>query len=584
MHTQGGWGQIGNERPLTRKFKEKADETTLKFIERNPTNYTTNLILNFMKTEKDLLTVHSPGSNYTGPGTPVITNLLDGIKPSSPSDLAAIRHDLAYLLAKNKEEEQAADNILAETGLFMGFSMRLKGYFTNPGTFTDYALARKLEHTTFADSIEDIIAYIDNLGSQDEYDPDDVRDLLLKQSGYSKADSADMFLRQIEASDESRTRMLGVDTELAAELQKDRAALTERPAVPSLEQGRKTVPSLLTPDQEEEAEPLIEDPKTTKVLRQTFDTLLRIRGLPGIKFFENASEEEQLKAISTALDIPFEKLSQIPKEDVEGLIRDKFDELGLMDDVDIFEAEQEARQGFTLPRRGAPKAPKTEADMTAEDVAVKASNSIAKALRSSGAKNRAVKPQFRPNFSNPLKEAANLSFLRTPEYEQYEDRQIALFSYIPEGSGVQSMDAEKGLNEIHNENMIEEMIRFNGQLYTKLPDYEPVGTNHQLPSERRVKRARHEVKPRSAIHDSRLLSAIQLPSSNFIVMDEISPLSSTVIDSPLNIGVYNDQTYLRDTQLGQLPQWSTQDQQNVQKRKRMNKSDFLRRAYKRKRY
>jgi len=85
--------------------------------------------------------------------------------------------------------------------------------------------------------------------------------------------------------------------------------------------------------------------------------------------------------------------------------------------------------------------------------------------------------QFRPEFQNAFKQALNLTYFRTPEYEQIENKRWHDFTYVPDGSGEQSYEAERGENVLHNDNKVEELIRYRGQLYKVLPDYEPPGQN-----------------------------------------------------------------------------------------------------------
>lgn len=43
---------------------------------------------------------HYPGMNYMGPGTHIIANIANGVKPTSYVDALALKHDLDYLFDK----------------------------------------------------------------------------------------------------------------------------------------------------------------------------------------------------------------------------------------------------------------------------------------------------------------------------------------------------------------------------------------------------------------------------------------------------------------------------------------------------
>ncbi len=50
-----------------------------------------------MEKEKALKPFHFPGSNYTGPGTRITTNILNGVEPKTEIDKIARQHDIDYI-------------------------------------------------------------------------------------------------------------------------------------------------------------------------------------------------------------------------------------------------------------------------------------------------------------------------------------------------------------------------------------------------------------------------------------------------------------------------------------------------------
>lgn len=55
-----------------------------------------------------------PGHSYMGPGTKVITNLLNNLKPTDDVDKAAFEHDIDYVMAEDYEDIIAADDRFAQ--------------------------------------------------------------------------------------------------------------------------------------------------------------------------------------------------------------------------------------------------------------------------------------------------------------------------------------------------------------------------------------------------------------------------------------------------------------------------------------
>src|SRR3954452_11766516 len=56
--------------------------------------------------------IHFPGSNYLGPGTKFKERIKQGVKPVDRVDEAAMHHDLAYHIHKDKDKRHEADRKL----------------------------------------------------------------------------------------------------------------------------------------------------------------------------------------------------------------------------------------------------------------------------------------------------------------------------------------------------------------------------------------------------------------------------------------------------------------------------------------
>lgn len=55
---------------------------------------------------------HLPGYNNCGPGTDIIYNLKNNIKPINKTDLYCLLHDISYYMYKDKESRKKADKFL----------------------------------------------------------------------------------------------------------------------------------------------------------------------------------------------------------------------------------------------------------------------------------------------------------------------------------------------------------------------------------------------------------------------------------------------------------------------------------------
>lgn len=79
-----------------------------------------------------------PGHNYLGPGTKVLSNLNNNVLPTDVTDLASLKHDVAYLLSKNQLDiiDADLDFIVHDSSpetLLAGLALLLKDF----GGFTD---------------------------------------------------------------------------------------------------------------------------------------------------------------------------------------------------------------------------------------------------------------------------------------------------------------------------------------------------------------------------------------------------------------------------------------------------------------
>ncbi len=52
---------------------------------------------------------HFPGQNFTGPGTRVVSRVLDKIQPNNRTDAATLIHDVDYMIASNNSDALKAD-------------------------------------------------------------------------------------------------------------------------------------------------------------------------------------------------------------------------------------------------------------------------------------------------------------------------------------------------------------------------------------------------------------------------------------------------------------------------------------------
>ncbi len=75
---------------------------------------------------------HFPGQNFTGPGTHIYSNIIQGIEPRNRTDFATMMHDVDYMIATNNKEAlisdiqamKRSDYSLAGTTTKMGLALR----------------------------------------------------------------------------------------------------------------------------------------------------------------------------------------------------------------------------------------------------------------------------------------------------------------------------------------------------------------------------------------------------------------------------------------------------------------------------
>jgi len=67
--------------------------------------------------------MHYPGTNYLGPGTHVISNILNNKQPTSYTDYVAMLHDIDYLSNGGQDHADAVAMSRADNSL-QGFAMK----------------------------------------------------------------------------------------------------------------------------------------------------------------------------------------------------------------------------------------------------------------------------------------------------------------------------------------------------------------------------------------------------------------------------------------------------------------------------
>lgn len=140
---------------------------------------------------------------------------------------------------------------------------------------------------------------------------------------------------------------------------------------------------------------------------------------------------------------------------------------------------------------------------------------------------------FRPLYLSAFKDALKLSQYSQPQYEEYEDAELAKFQYVPDGGDIHN---ERGQNPIFNNNKAEELIRYKGKLYTSLDTHEGVGTNHSF--HRRSVRPMKRKRPDTHI-DQPMLESTPAPGE-LIPMDTgpFMDVRDTAIKRPTHSEVY----------------------------------------------
>jgi len=88
--------------------------------------------------------------------------------------------------------------------------------------------------------------------------------------------------------------------------------------------------------------------------------------------------------------------------------------------------------------------------------------------------NKFSRNKLRPEFKHF--DPTRMNYYISPEHEDLENAEIALFNYVPQGSGQHSWETERGENLLDNDNQSQYNIRYGGRLYALPQDYEPSGT------------------------------------------------------------------------------------------------------------
>jgi len=87
---------------------------------------------------------HYPGSNYTGPGTPVVRNIAYHLLPQSYTDTVALLHDIDYLISNGESPYSSdrtairkTDNSLEGIAMNIGLSLKtLLPFYKGNNTFS----------------------------------------------------------------------------------------------------------------------------------------------------------------------------------------------------------------------------------------------------------------------------------------------------------------------------------------------------------------------------------------------------------------------------------------------------------------
>lgn len=107
-----------------------------------------------------------PGHNWAGPGTNVVDNLRNNLKPTNALDHAAFHHDISYTLANNVSDIHTADSQMLEeinsnmiNGLFktktaLGFDSSFLSTLSDNEKLLVGTLAKLQEHEWYGDKID----------------------------------------------------------------------------------------------------------------------------------------------------------------------------------------------------------------------------------------------------------------------------------------------------------------------------------------------------------------------------------------------------------------------------------------------
>ena len=151
--------------------------------------------------------------------------------------------------------------------------------------------------------------------------------------------------------------------------------------------------------------------------------------------------------------------------------------------------------------------------------------------------------QFRPQFRNAFKQAQALSYFRTKEYEDIENKRWHDFSFVPDGSGEQTYSADSGQNQVHNYNVVEELIRYQGKLYKVHPDYEPPGQNFVWTQRYEGKNVPTPKRPKTDDKASNKMLSVIPGETNLTLSDFPNPILPTPSSRRPTISQYNDRSF-----------------------------------------
>jgi hypothetical protein len=132
-----------------------------------------DLVKRAIKIESEYKPFHYPGSDYTGPGTPIITNVLGKVGPNSYISSVARQHDIDYMKSHGFFNDLYSDAKAISKSFFMpttesfamraGLGMRSFGSVIDAIVGTDFAGFNKPMPGLTLEETERLGNYIDKL-------------------------------------------------------------------------------------------------------------------------------------------------------------------------------------------------------------------------------------------------------------------------------------------------------------------------------------------------------------------------------------------------------------------------------------